>query len=98
MREILPTVYIMTNKKNGTLYTGVTSDLAARVYQHKHAQTVGFSTQYDCKLLVFYESYENMLNAIKREKQIKGGSRKKKLYLIESMNPLWLDLYETLEI
>jgi predicted GIY-YIG superfamily endonuclease len=67
----------MTNKRNGTLYTGVTSDLIKRVYQHKHAEIVGFTNRYDCKLLVYYEQYDDMMSAIEREKQIKASSRKK---------------------
>lgn len=91
-----PTVYILANKRNGTLYTGVTSNLIQRVFQHKFQMTVGFSPKYDCKNLVYFESYETMEQAISREKQIKAGSRKKKLKLIESMNPEWIDLYETI--
>jgi len=89
-------VYIMANKQNGTLYTGVTSNLVARVYQHKNDVTSGFTKDYGCKSLVYYEQCEDMLSAIAREKQIKAGSRKKKLALIEAKNPQWLDLYETL--
>jgi putative endonuclease len=91
-----PVVYIMASKKNGTLYTGVTSDIIKRVYQHKNAELVGFTNRYDCKNLVYYEQHENMESAITREKQIKAGSRKRKLELIEVMNPEWQDLYETL--
>jgi len=91
-----PVVYIMANKRNGTLYTGVTNDLIRRVYQHKYGEISGFTKCYECKILVYYEQYEDMYRAISREKQIKGGSRKKKLVLIESMNPQWQDLYETL--
>ncbi|MCH8208801.1 MAG: GIY-YIG nuclease family protein [Nitrospinae bacterium] len=89
-----PAIYIMANKRNGTLYTGVTSNLARRVYQHKNEATRGFTEKYGCKMLVYYEIHESMVNAIDREKQIKAGSRKKKLALIESMNPVWKDLYE----
>jgi len=96
MREIFPAIYIMANRRNGVLYTGVTSDLITRVYQHKHAKVEGFSLRYNCKLLVYYEHHETMINAIEREKQIKASSRKKKLELIESMNRQWLDLYEAL--
>ena len=88
-----PAIYIMANKRNGTLYTGVTSNLITRVYQHKNGAVPGFSGRYDCKLLVYYELYDDMLSAITREKLIKGGSRKKKLALIENINPNWLDLY-----
>jgi predicted GIY-YIG superfamily endonuclease len=91
-----PAVYIMANKRNGTLYTGVTSDIIKRVYQHKNAETPGFTSQYGCKTLVYYEQHEDMIIAITREKQIKAGSRKKKIMLIESINPEWKDLYSTL--
>jgi putative endonuclease len=91
-----PAIYIMTNKRNGTLYTGVTSDLVKRIYQHKTAITPGFNHLYDCKLLVYFEMHEDMLSAITREKQIKSGSRKKKIALIEKMNPEWNDLYTEL--
>jgi predicted GIY-YIG superfamily endonuclease len=90
-----PAVYIMTNRRNGTIYTGVTSDLAKRVWQHKNG-TVGFSARYDCKLLVWYELHGEMLPAIAREKQLKGGSRKRKLTLIEALNPEWKDLYDSI--
>jgi predicted GIY-YIG superfamily endonuclease len=91
-----PAVYIMTNKRNGTLYTGVTSDLIKRVYQHKEGVADGFTKKYQCKQLVYYEQFEEVITAIMREKQIKAGSRKKKLTIIESVNPTWRDLYETL--
>ena len=94
--EKRPAIYIITNKQNGTLYTGVTRDLVKRIYQHKNAITPGFSHCYDCKLRVYYEMHEDMLGAIAREKQIKSGSRKKKTSLIENMNPEWNDLYATL--
>ena len=87
-----PAIYIMTNKRNGTLYTGVTSNLVKRVYEHKEGVVPGFTKNYDCKQLVYYETHESMDNAITREKQIKSGSRDKKLALIESMNPEWNDL------
>jgi len=90
----LPAVYIMTNERNGTIYTGVTSNLVQRVYQHKNDVADGFTRRNGCKLLVFYEVYDDMLTAIAREKQIKGGSRRKKLALIEAMNPTWRDLYQ----
>jgi putative endonuclease len=91
-----PATYIMTNKRNGTLYVGVTSNLIQRVYQHKNNCIKGFTSRYDCKQLVYYEVHENMLNAITREKQIKDGSRKKKILLIESINPEWRDLYSSI--
>jgi putative endonuclease len=91
-----PCVYMMASKRDGTLYTGVTSDLSQRAYQHREGLTPGFTSRYGCKRLVFYERYERMDDAIAREKQIKGGSRAKKIALIEAMNPEWNDLYETL--
>jgi predicted GIY-YIG superfamily endonuclease len=91
-----PAVYIMANKKNGTLYTGVTSNLIQRIYQHKNELIEGFTQRYNCKYLVYYELYQDMMNAIAREKQIKAGSRKKKIMLIESINSEWLDLYSSL--
>jgi putative endonuclease len=89
-------VYILTNKRHTVLYTGVTSDLQKRVYQHRMRLTPGFTSRYNVDKLVFYEVADNPYAAISREKQIKGGSRKKKIDLINSMNPQWLDLYETL--
>jgi len=89
-----PTVYIMANKRNGTLYTGVTSNLIRRVYEHRSGLIEGFTATYGCKTLVYYELHADMATAIEREKAIKGGSRKKKLFLIESINPTWKDLYD----
>ncbi len=86
----------MANKRNGTIYTGVTSDLIKRVYEHKQGTIPGFTQKYNCKILVFFEQSDNMVSAIEREKQIKSGSRKKKLKLIEQMNPKWLALYDNL--
>ncbi|MHB8886212.1 MAG: GIY-YIG nuclease family protein [Methylovirgula sp.] len=91
-----PCVYIMASKRNGTLYTGVTSNLVQRAYQHRAGLVAGFTTRYGCKMLVWYEQYERMDEAITCEKQIKAGSRGKKLALIEAMNPNWRDLYEDL--
>ena len=91
-----PVVYILTNKRNGTLYTGVTSNIIPRVFQHKAGLVDGFSKKYDCKKLIYVEPHDTMEQAIMREKQIKAGSRKKKLALIESINPEWNDLYEDL--
>ena len=89
-------VYILTNKRRTVLYTGVTSDLQKRVHQHRMKLTPGFTTRYNVNKLVFYEVADNPYAAISREKQIKAGSRKKKMALIDGMNPQWLDLYETL--
>ena len=88
-----PAIYLITNKPNGTLYTGVTSDLAGRVWQHKNSVTKGFSHKYNLKQLVYFELFEDMYSAITREKQIKSGSRKAKIKLIESVNKEWRDLY-----
>ncbi|MDB5641657.1 MAG: endonuclease [Hyphomicrobiales bacterium] len=86
----------MASQRNGTLYTGVTADLSRRVHEHRQVQKPSFTRQYGCTLLVWYENYERMDEAIAREKQIKAGPRKAKMRLIETMNPLWRDLYETL--
>lgn len=86
----------MASKRNGTLYVGVTSDLPKRVYQHKNKLADGFTARYGVNRLVYYELADNAVTAIQREKQIKGGSRKKKLILIESTNPDWKDLSEQL--
>lgn len=91
-----PCVYIMANKRNGTLYTGVTSNLPQRAWQHREGTADGFTMQNGCKMLVWYEQHATMEAAILREKQIKGGSRKKKLGLIEGFNPQWRDLYESI--
>ncbi len=89
-------VYIMFNKRNGTLYTGVTTDLVKRIYQHKNKFVAGFTKRYNIDKLGYYEIFDNIAKAIKREKQIKGGSRKDKLELIETMNSQWVDLYDTI--
>ncbi len=89
-----PVVYIMSNQRNGTLYIGVTSNLVQRAWQHREGEVEGFTKRYGCKVLVWFEAAETMDAAIGREKQIKGGSRAKKLALIEAMNPNWKDLFE----
>ena len=91
-----PFVYIMASRRNGTLYVGVTSDLARRTAEHREGAIAGFTKRYGCKLLVWMEPHDRIDEAIAREKQIKAGSRKDKLALIERDNPLWNDLYETL--
>ena len=93
-RELHPCVYIMTNKYNKVLYTGVTSNLFKRVNEHKEKLISGFSSRYNVTKLVYYEEYETMPEAIAREKQIKGGSRQKKIDLINGENLEWKDLYE----
>ena len=89
-----PAVYVLASKRNGTLYTGVTSDLVKRVWQHKNDVVPGFTQKYSVHMLVYYELADEMATAIARDKQIKGGSRAKKLAMIEPMNPGWRDLYD----
>ncbi len=89
-------VYIMTNKWNKVLYTGVTNDLKRRVYEHKNKLVKGFAERYLVAKLVYYEAGENIEAAISREKQIKSGSRDDKIQLINSMNKEWRDLYDGL--
>ena len=89
-------VYIMTNTSRTVLYTGVTNNLQNRVYQHKEKIVRGFTGRYNVNKLVFYEATPDVKSAITREKQIKGGSRAKKISLVNSMNPEWNDLYDTL--
>jgi putative endonuclease len=91
-----PAVYIMTSKRNGTLYVGVTSDLAKRIWEHKNNAVEGFTKRYNVHRLVWYELHETMGSAIQREKQMKEWKRKWKLELIESTNPNWRDLYQTI--
>lgn len=91
-----PAVYIMASKLNGTLYVGVTSNLVKRVWEHKSDLAEGFTSRYGVHMLVYFEILDTMDAAIKREKQLKAGSRKKKLDLIESMNPQWCDLYASI--
>ena len=88
-----PAIYILTNRKNGTLYTGVTSSLPQRIWQYKNKVTDGFCKKYNLTQLVYFELYEDMYQAISREKQIKSGSRKAKIQLIEVNNKEWRDLY-----
>jgi len=88
-----PAVYLLTNRPYGTLYTGVTSDLPGRIWQHKNTVTTGFSAKYNLTRLVYFELFQDMYQAISREKQIKAGSREAKIRLIEKTNPAWSDLY-----
>jgi len=92
--EKQPAIYILASQRNGTLYVGVTSNLVKRVWEHKNDQVGGFSCRYGTHMLVYYELLDTMDAAITREKQIKAGSRAKKLRMIESMNPEWNDLYD----
>lgn len=89
-------IYILTNATNRVLYVGVTSNLVRRVYEHKQKLVKGFSAKYNINKLVYYEVFDDINEAIKREKQIKAGSREKKLRLIEKTNPLFEDLYPTI--
>jgi putative endonuclease len=86
-------VYIMTNKHNNVLYTGITNNLARRVFEHQKKLIKGFTEKYNAHKLVYYEVHEDAYSAISREKQIKGGSRQKKIELINGFNKDWKDLY-----
>ena len=89
-------VYILTNERHTVLYTGVTSNLGKRVYEHKQKVVRGFTQKYNCEVLVYYEVADSVVVAMEREQQIKAGSRKKKEALVESINPTWKDLGEEL--
>ena len=90
-------VYILSNKLNTTIYTGITRDLIRRVYEHKHHEdSNSFTAKYDVTKLVYYESTSDVHAAIEREKQIKSWNRKRKNKLVESMNPSWAELYDSL--
>ena len=89
-------IYIMTNKMNTVLYTGVTSGLQKRVWEHKEKLVPGFTKKYNINKLVYYDLTESIESAIAREKQIKGWTRAKKMALIEQINPEWKDLYDEL--
>ena len=87
-------VYILTNKNKKVLYIGVTSDIVKRIYQHKNKHYRGFTSRYNCDLLVYFEEYSDIVEAIAREKQLKKGNRKRKIALVETKNPNWNDLSE----
>lgn len=89
-------VYIITNKKNTTSYVGVTNNLVRRIYEHKNHFIKSFSQKYNLDKLVYYELFDNPQNAITREKQLKAGTRKRKIELISAFNKNWLDLYSIL--
>ena len=89
-------VYILTNRYNTVLYTGVTSDLKKRVWEHRQKLVEGFTKRYNVEKLVYYEAVDDIASAIAREKQIKAGSRQKKIDLVNGLNPQWRDLYEEL--
>jgi len=86
-------IYIVTKSTNNVLYIGVTSDLVKRIYEHKNSFIDGFTKKYSCKKLVYYEIFDNIQEAIKREKFLKGKKRDYKLALINQFNPHWIDLY-----
>ena len=96
MREGSAWLYIMTNRPNGTLYTGVTTDLPRRFWEHREGVVDGFTKEHGLKRLVFFEQHATVLAAIRREKNIKGWLRAWKVRLIVRDNPEWLDLYDTL--
>ncbi len=96
MYEKEPVVYIMSNKRNGTLYIGVTSDLQKRVWEHKNNVVKGFTEKYKLHLLVYFELHTAMYDAMTREKQLKAWKRIWKLQLIEKQNPHWQDYYATI--
>ncbi len=89
-------IYITSNVKNTTIYIGVTSDLVKRIYQHKSGAVDGFTKKYKVDKLVYYEIFDDIRDAIEREKQLKGWSRKKKNKLIEKQNPEWRDLWNNI--
>ena len=91
-----PAVYILANKRNGTLYIGVTSDLVKRVWQHKNDLIEGFTKKYSVHKLVYYETHTDMTEAIRREKRLKKWNRAWKIELIEKENPEWIDLWASL--
>jgi putative endonuclease len=95
-RDFTPAVYMLSSRRNGTLYTGVTSNLPARIYQHRNGLVRGFTREYGVKMLVWYEVHDTMESAILREKRIKKWNRAWKLELIEKDNPDWRDLAEDL--
>ena len=90
-------VYIFSNLRNSVLYIGVTADLIKRVWEHKNHHIHGFTARYNVTKLVYCETFDDIENAIAREKQLKGGSREKKIKLIESKNPEWKDMYSKLQ-
>ena len=89
-------VYILANEKNGTLYVGVTSNLVKRIWQHKNKFVEGFSKRYDLDKLVYYEVFDNIENAIEREKKLKNWHRQWKINLINQYNSDWVDLYDNI--
>lgn len=91
-----PAIYLLTNKPHGTIYCGVTSNLPQRIWSHKNKTVSGFSSKYNLTILVYFELFDDMYQAISREKQIKAGSRQAKVKLIERANREWVDLYSAI--
>ena len=89
-------IYILSNKTNSVLYTGITSNVIKRIYEHKHNLVDGFTKNYLIHKLIYYEQYQDIRDAMEREKQLKAGSRKKKESLVTFLNPEWKDLYDSL--
>lgn len=89
-------IYILSNKTNSVLYTGITSNVIKRIYEHKHNLVDGFTKKYLIHKLIYYEQYQDIRDAMEREKQLKAGSRKKKESLVTFLNPEWKDLYDSL--
>ncbi len=89
-------IYIVTNNNNTALYIGVTNDLVRRIYEHREKMVKGFTSRYNLRKLVYFEMFDEIESAITREKQLKAGSRQRKIDLIEAVNPTWRDLYEEL--
>jgi len=89
-------VYILASQRNGTLYVGMTNDLARRCYEHKHGMVEGFTKKYQVHTLVYYEAHNDVSEAIKREKQLKKWNRSWKIRLIEEKNPEWMELYDSI--
>ena len=96
MRSKQPAVCLLANKRNGTLYVGVSNDLVRRVYEHREGQSDGFTKKYGIKILVYFEQHEDIAQAIQREKNLKRWRRAWKIDLVEKENPTWRDLYETI--
>ncbi|MBZ0229560.1 MAG: GIY-YIG nuclease family protein [Bauldia sp.] len=97
-RDFQPCVYLLASRRNGTLYVGVTSNIARRAWEHREGLIAGFTRRYGVKMLVHYEFFGTMPDAIRREKQIKEWRRAWKIQLIEQMNPEWRDLYDGLVV
>lgn len=92
-----PAIYILASKRNGTLYIGVTSELSGRISEHKQDLQDGFTKRYGVHILVYFEHFDTMLEAISREKALKKYSRARKIAQIEAKNPIWADLYDDIQ-